>query len=118
MLFLRPEEVNECFLENLITIQPNGKQIQLFCDYILDTYTSISPDATFPPNIWFEFAATIVRTTNGCESYHSRLNRCFSSLHPNMFNFIDELFKVQSETHVKLRSTKQKKKSTLVKNNT
>lgn len=109
--FLRPEEVSECFVEDLMTVQPNDKQIQLFCDYILNTY--ILDDATFPPNIWSAFAATTVRTTNSCESYHSRLNRRFYSPHPNIFNFIDELLEVQSETQIKLRSTNQKKKSTL-----
>lgn len=94
-----------------MTVQPNDKQIQLFCDYILNTY--ILDDATFPPNIWSAFAATTVRTTNSCESYHSRLNRRFYSPHPNIFNFIDELLEVQSETQIKLRSTNQKKKSTL-----
>jgi len=33
--------------------------------------------------------------------------------HPNIFNFIDELLEVQSETQIKLRSTNQKKKSML-----
>ncbi|KAE9542890.1 hypothetical protein AGLY_002801, partial [Aphis glycines] len=70
-------------------------------------------DATFPPNIWSAFAATTVRTTNSCESYHSRLNRRFYSPHPNIFNFIDELLEVQSETQIKLRSKNQKKKTTL-----
>ena len=90
--FLRPEEVNECFAEDLMTIQPNDKQIQLFCDYILSTY--ISADAIFPPNIWSEFAATNVRTTNSCESYHLRLNLRFYSPHLNIFNFVDELLEV------------------------
>ncbi|KAF0710668.1 MULE domain-containing protein, partial [Aphis craccivora] len=33
--------------------------------------------------------------------------------HPNIFNFIDELLEVQSETTIKLRSKKQKNKRTL-----
>jgi len=116
--FLRPEEVGECFSQDLMAIQPNDKQIKTFCDYVLDNY--ISPDVTFPPDIWSEFAATAVRTTNSCvsqlstcESYHAVLNRRFYSPHPDIFNFVDELLQIQSETNIELRSTIQKKKITL-----
>lgn len=50
--------------------------------------------------------------TNGCESYHLRLNQRFYSprlMQMNMFSFIDDLIEIQSETHVKLRITNQKK---------
>jgi len=63
---------------------------------MLDTY--ISPDATFTQNTWSEFANTTVRS---CESYHSILNQRFYSRCPNVFNFFDEILKVQSEPHVK-----------------
>lgn len=33
----------------------------------------------------------------------------------NIFNFVDELLEIQPETHIKLRTSKQKKKSTLEK---
>jgi len=60
----------------------------------------ISPDATFPPNTSSEFGATTtVRIPNSWESYHSPLNWGFYSINPNILNFIDELLKVQSETH-------------------
>jgi hypothetical protein len=47
---------------------------------IIDIKEYISADAKFPPNIWSRFSATTVRTTNGCESYHSRLNLRFYML--------------------------------------
>jgi hypothetical protein len=54
-----------------------------------------------------------MRKTNNYESYHSQLNRQFYIPKPNIFNFVDELLKIELETQVKLRSTNQKKKSTL-----
>lgn len=60
----------ESCVKDSITIQSNDKQIQLFCDYMLDIY--ISSDSTISPNIWSGFVATTVRTTNGCNPYHSQ----------------------------------------------
>jgi hypothetical protein len=42
--------------------------------------------------------------TNSCESYHSKLNCHFYSGHPNIYQFIDELLELQSETYIKYRS--------------
>jgi len=47
--FLRPEEVADCFVEDLMSIQPNNQRIQEFMDYILNNY--IDSAAIFPPNI-------------------------------------------------------------------
>lgn len=75
--------------------------MQLFSGYIgtIDTY--ISPVATFPTDIWSNYAATIVRTTNGCESYHSRLNQRFYSHIPifliywrNIRNIVEDVCKI------------------------
>jgi len=76
-------------------------------DYVFDNY--ISPEASFPPSIWAQFSTTLNRTTNSCESFHSKLNSCFYSGHPNIFVFINELLEVQSETYIKCRSNGTKK---------
>lgn len=60
--------------------------------------------STFPPTVWAEFAATTLRTTNGCESFHSKLNGLFYTAHPNIYHFIEILKGIQSETHLKLRT--------------
>jgi hypothetical protein len=39
----------------------------------------------------------IERTTNCCESFHSKFNSCFYSAHPNIFQFMDVLKEVQIE---------------------
>jgi hypothetical protein len=96
---LKPEEVFNCFIDDLITIKPINTNVDKFCDYLLKTY--IEQDALFPPNIWAEFAAT----TNSCESFHAKLNASFSAAHPNIFVLIEILLGIQSEIYVSLRSS-------------
>lgn len=80
-------------------------QIQLLYLMIYYRHYFISPDATFTSNIWSDLEITAVRTTNGRESHHSVSNKRFYRPHRITLNFIDELIEIQSETHVKLRST-------------
>ena len=58
----------------------------------------------FPSNIWAQFSASCNRTTNNCENFHSHLNSSFYSNHSNIYNFIDVLVEIQSETYIKCRS--------------
>ena len=51
-----------------------------------------------------EFCQTIKRTTNGCESYHSKLNAEFYSANPNIFNFTKVLKEIQIDVYIKMRS--------------
>ncbi|XP_015374554.1 PREDICTED: uncharacterized protein LOC107169341 [Diuraphis noxia] len=92
---LSPIEVIDCFTDELMAIRPTAdERIEEFMDYVFDNY--ISPEASFLPSILAQFSTTLNRTTNSCESFHSKLNRCFYSGHPNIYLFIDELFDVQS----------------------
>ena len=69
---LPPEEVEDCFAFDLISIAPKDDRVRAFCDYVLENY--ISDDSRFPPNLWAEFSSSSARTTNACESFHSHLN--------------------------------------------
>lgn len=106
--FLHPGEVDDCFTDDLMSLKPKGEKIQSFMDYIFDNY--ISPDAVFPPSVWAEFSASTNRTTNGCESFHAKFNGYFYTAHPNVYNFIEILKNIQSETYIKLRSSNSLKK--------
>jgi hypothetical protein len=101
---LEPENVIDCFTDEFSAIQDaENNQIMKFTDYIFENY--ISPDAMFLSNIWAQFTANCTRTTNSCESFHSKLNMSFYTSHPNIiYNFVDVLLQVQFETYIKCRS--------------
>lgn len=114
--FLKPEEVDDCFVEDIMSILPHDERITSFTDYILDNY--ISEESPFPPKVWAKFAATLHRTTNGCEAFHSKLNGLFHVSHPNIYLFVEVLKDLQCEIYVALRSNDQRRKpETLIKEN-
>lgn len=102
-----------------MSLKPINEKLEDFFDYILENY--IDKDCLFPPTMWAEYTSSIERTTNCCESFHSKFNSCFYSANPNIFQFIDVLKEVQIEAYVKLRSTnklqnlKSKNKETFIK---
>lgn len=111
--FLHPEEVLECVTEDFMSIQPeDDKRIYKFLDYVFKNYVC-PEEALFPPSVWANFSGTINRTTNSCESFHSKLNGMFCSKHPNIFTFINVLLGVQNETYIKIRSTGTKTSKTI-----
>lgn len=116
--FLEPPDVERCFTDYIMVVQPpNDERIADFTDYVFDNY--ISPEeAVFPSDIWAEFSASLNRTTNCCESFHSKLNRQLHTPHPNIYSFVEALKDVQSETYVQLRSRAPRKlKKTVEKEN-
>lgn len=106
--FLEPEEVQKCFFEYLMTIKPNNQQLNAFCDFFEKNY--ISSSSKFPPSIWAEFSNSLMRTTNACESFHSKLNSVFYSSYPNIFQFLEVLKNVQTDVYIKMRSSNQTQK--------
>lgn len=46
-----------------------------------------------------------MRTTNTCESFHSKLNGMFYSSYPNIFQFVEVLKNVQTDIYIKMRSS-------------
>uniref|UniRef100_A0A8D8QSY9 Uncharacterized protein n=2 Tax=Cacopsylla melanoneura TaxID=428564 RepID=A0A8D8QSY9_9HEMI len=102
----------ELTINDLIPIMPNNDKIEKFCDYVLENY--ILPDSKFPPEMWAEYTATTTRTTNACESFHSRLNSLIPAPHPNIFKMIDILLGFQSETICKLNQRTDVKRKIIV----
>lgn len=95
------------FSMELAALQPLDDKITQFSDYLVDTY--ISEDSIFPPHIWAEKSSSIHRTTNACESFHSKFNSYFESPHPNIFKFIDILKLIQTETVILMQSSHKPK---------
>lgn len=104
--FLNPADVGDCFAFDFAEIQPIDSRLSKYADYLVDNY--IGDDANFPPELWAECSDSIQRTTNACESFHSRFNSNFYFNHPNIFLFIDVLKQFQTDTYLKLQSLTEK----------
>lgn len=104
--FLNPADVGDCFAYDFAEIQPEDEKVSKYADYLVDNY--IGEEASFPPELWAECSDSIERTTNACESFHSRFNSNFYSTHPNIFAFIEVLKQFQTDTYVKLQSLTEK----------
>ena len=101
--FLKPDEVNKCFYEDLMAIRPNVERVDNFFNYFEKNYILL--DSKFQPSIWAEFLNSLMRTTNACESFHSKLNGMFYSSYPNIFQFVEVLKNVQTDIYIKIRSS-------------
>jgi len=103
--FLRPDEVDDCFVTDIMALlPPNNSKLTAFTDYILEMY--VREDSRYPPSLWAECSSSITRTTNACESFHSKLNSMFYHSHPNIFIFIDALNEIQTNGYLKMNCTK------------
>jgi hypothetical protein len=69
-----------------------------FMDYIIKNY--IDSGAKFPIFIWAEMNSSSERTTNACESFHSKYN----SLFYNIYTFLEILKKL---TKIAIRTATQ-----------
>ncbi|KAL4149507.1 hypothetical protein QTP88_003442 [Uroleucon formosanum] len=82
---LNAEEVSESFNEDFMSVVPDDARLKKFCDYLCDNY--INETSKFNPKIWASSSISSERTTNSCESFHSKLNTQFTKAHPNIFHF-------------------------------
>ena len=64
------------------------------------------PDANFNSSLWAGKPGDQPRTTNGVEAFHKHCNNQFYSFHPHMYQVIDVILNIQSETELKLNSMK------------
>lgn len=111
--FLDPLEIDDCFTDDIMSILPKNVQVEKFCDYFLQTY--LSNTCSFPPKIWAKFSNSIIRTTNSCESFHSKFNSMFYTSKPNIFQWLEALKNVQCDIYIKLRSSLKPRKEKLEK---
>ena len=101
--FLKPEDVEDSFIEELQPDLPTDARVCVFADFIFDTYVV----GTFPPVMWASFSSDSVRTVNACEAFDKKLNKMFYYTHPHIFTLIDVLFEVQNVTYLKIRNPQQ-----------
>jgi hypothetical protein len=99
--FLKPDEIEDCFVEDLFNEAPQDSRCEQFSDYVLNTYIT---DTHFPPTVWAEEPSETKRTNNGAESFHAHFNEQFYIHHPTIFIFIDVLTKIEATTYIKIRA--------------
>lgn len=95
--------MGDVFAIDLAEFKPNDDKVNQFADYITDNY--IDENSTFPPNMWATMSSSIQRSTNACESFHSKYNSYFISTHPHIYKFLNVLNIIQSDTYILIRSS-------------
>ena len=100
--YLDTEEIEDCFVMDIMSSEPDDAKCHQFADYMLENY--VSSDARYPPQLWADIPRErSKRTTNVPEAFHSHFNGQFYSTHPSIFTFIDVITKIQTTTYVKMR---------------
>jgi hypothetical protein len=84
--FLDQESVGDCFSFELVEIQPNNKKMRTFTEYLVENY--IDNNSLFSSLIWAEKNSSVSHTTSSCESFHSKFNSQFYSVHLNIINLL------------------------------
>ncbi|XP_056633558.1 uncharacterized protein LOC130443111 [Diorhabda sublineata] len=100
--YLNPDELEDCFVFDLMCYKPVNATLDKYADYLLDVY--IDKDSQFPPTMWSDGSPSIFQTTNACESFHSRFNSSPYSSHPAIYVFIEKLKEFQIDTYIKIQS--------------
>jgi hypothetical protein len=73
--FLSPDEVEDSFVEDYMSVAPGDEKSTMFADYLTNTY--MTHESLFPPSLWAEVPSDSKRTTNGPESFHAHFNGQF-----------------------------------------
>lgn len=97
-----PSDEIEIAFSNLIAIAPPDGFY--FSDYVFSSY--ILPNSNFNPSLWAGKPDDLPRTTNGAEAFHRHFNNQFYNPHPHVYQVIDVILNIQSETDLKLNSIK------------
>lgn len=102
LIFLNPNEVGTCYVDDFMSTIPDDVKLQMFADYLTDNH--VDNNTLFPPHIWAVASSLTKFTTNICESFCSKLSSEFYHPRPQIFSFIKVLTNVQTDTYVKLSS--------------
>ncbi|KAE9521938.1 hypothetical protein AGLY_017672 [Aphis glycines] len=93
LTFLDPQKVSELFVEDFMSIIPEGSEYCKYADYLTDNYISENS------------IASISGTTNNCESFHAHFNELFYKSHPHINIFLKILISnVQNNTYIQINS--------------
>lgn len=101
LLSLCPEEVGDAFAINFSSC---SEKVTQFANYLIKSY--IEENSTFPTSICAAHTASLSRSTNTWESFHSKFNSYCGGPHPNLYIFIEALKKIQCDTYIKINTAK------------
>jgi len=76
LLFLEKTETTEFFVEDFMSNRPIDERVQKYSVYLLDHYTD--ENSMYSPTLWAAMSSSLQRTTNACESFHSRFINSYS----------------------------------------
>lgn len=102
---LNQVDVENCIIEDFISIMPKPQKLNEYMDYIIENY--IDSGALFPISMWAETNSSSERTTNACESFHSKYNSLFYTHHQDIYTFLEILKKIQIDTKIAIQSATQ-----------
>jgi len=74
-----------------MSIKPDDEKLNQIMNYLVENY--IDPQSDFTPHTWAEMISSSERTTDACESFHSKFNSCFYRPHPDIYSFLEILEK-------------------------
>jgi len=82
-----PKKCLDCLVADLMPECPTDNRVAKYCDYLVNNYTS--EDSTFTPCLWACNSASILLTTNACESFYSFFNDRFYSNSPPILSWLN-----------------------------
>ncbi|XP_046545931.1 uncharacterized protein LOC124256049 [Haliotis rubra] len=85
-------QVQDAWFE-VIEQSPDGDRVAAFNDYVTSTW--VEDDAKFPAHIWNQHENTGPRSNNHLEGFHSGLKKRIPRSHPNIYQFVEELKKIE-----------------------
>jgi hypothetical protein len=94
--FIPHEEIEETFVEAVMSETPVDARCTKFADYLTDNYVT-------QESRWAEPPSDARPTTNGPESFHSHYNAQSYSSHPFIFVFLDAILQIQTVNYIKIR---------------
>jgi hypothetical protein len=80
----------------------NINGVESFIDYVVNTWID-EIYGLFNRTIWTHFDNNGARTNNHLEGFHYKINKCMGKIHPNIFEMITVLQKVQNQNEIELQ---------------
>ena len=85
---------------DVLNNSPDLPRLEQFNDYITETW--VDDDARFQLLLWNQWANVGLRTNNILEGFHNKLVNWIRKAHPNWFEFVTQVTKVEATDRVRI----------------